>query len=142
MSQEGLPLSIIISPGNEYDSQKFIDILESIKIRINRGRPRSKPVELNADAAYDNNTIRVYLKRRGIKCNIPSNNRNRKKAKRGRPHRFDEQAYRKRGCAERFFGWLKTGFRRLATRYEQLNTCFIGLLNLACFLIYWRKTYP
>ena len=42
---------------------------------------------------------------------------------------------------ERFFGWLKSGFRTLATRYERLNTCFMGLLNLACFLIYWRKIF-
>jgi len=130
-----------MSPGSEHDSQMFIDVMESIKIHTIRGRPRSRPNELNADAAYDNKTIRSYLKRRGIKCNIPPNNRNRKNPKRGRPIRFDEKAYRNRGCVERFFGWLKTGFRRLATRYERLNTCFIGLLNLSCFLIYWRKTY-
>ena len=141
MSLEGLPLSILMSPGSEHDSQMFIDVMESIKIHTKRGRPRSRPNELNADDAYDNKTIRSYLKRRGIKCNIPPNNRNRKNPKRGRPIRFDEKAYRNRGCVERFFGWLKTGFRRLATRYERLNTCFIGLLNLSCFLIYWRKTY-
>ena len=80
---EGLPLSILISPGSEPDSQMFIDVMESIKIHTIRGRPRSRPNELNADAAYDNKTIRSYLKRRGIKCNIPPNNRNRRSPKNG-----------------------------------------------------------
>jgi transposase len=141
VSQEGLPLSILISPGSEHDSQRFIGVMESIGIYIRRGRPRCRPIELNADAAYDNKTIRSYLMGRGIKCNIPLNNRNRIKPKRGRPIRFDALVYSKRGCVERFFGWLKTGFRRLATRYESLNSCFLGLLNLACILIYWRKIY-
>ena len=81
---DGLPVSILISPGSEHDSQMFIDVMESIKIHTIRGRPRSRPNELNADAAYDNKTIRSYLKRRGIKCNIPPNNHNRKNSKRGR----------------------------------------------------------
>ena len=141
VSQEGLPLSILISSRNRHASQKFKCVMESIRIHIIKGRPRRRPTELNADSAYDNKTIRSYLKRRGIKCNIPLNNRNRKRPKRGRPIRFDDQAYLKRCCVERFFGWLKTGFRRLATRYERLNSCFMGLLNIAAFLMYWRKIH-
>jgi transposase len=39
---------------------------------------------------------------------------------------------------ERFFAWLKGGFRRLALRYERLLTIFAALVCLASFLIAWR----
>ena len=142
MSTEGLPLSLVLSPGNEHDSKRFVEVLNGIRIGKGIGRPRSKPVEVLADAAYDNKEIRLYLRRRGIKSNIPGNNRNHKTPKRGRPIRFNRQSYRLRGSVERFFGWLKASFRRLAIRYERLNICFMGLLNLACFIIYWRKVFP
>jgi transposase len=141
VSSEGLPLSLVLSPGNEHDSRRFVEVLTNIRIGKGIGRPRSRPFEVLADAAYDNNEIRLYLRRRGIKSNIPCNKRNWKTAKIGRPTRFNQQSYRKRGCIERFFGWLKSGFRRLTTRYERLNTCFMGLLNLACFIIYWKKVF-
>jgi transposase len=83
--------------------------------------------ELYADSAG----IRKYLRHRGIKANIPSNPRNRRKPKRGGPRRFDEEAYRRaRNSVERFFAWLKS-FKRI--RYERLATTF-----LACILAYLR----
>ena len=142
MSAEGLPLSLVLSPGNEYDSKRFVEVLNGIRIVKCIGRPRSRPLEVLADAAYDIKDIRLYLRRRGIKSNIPTNNRNRKAPKLGRPVRSNQQSYRLRGSVERFFGWLKARFRRLAIRYERLNICFMGLLNLACFLIYWKKVFP
>jgi transposase len=43
-----------------------------------------------------------------------------------------------RAAVERFFAWLKGGFRRLALRYERLSSTFAALVYLACFLIAWR----
>ena len=54
MSTEGLPLSLVLSPGNEHDSKRFVEVLNGIRIGKGIGRPRSKPVEVLADAAYDN----------------------------------------------------------------------------------------
>ena len=136
-----MPLSLVLSPGNEHDSRRFVEVLTNIRISKGIGRPLSRPFEVLADAAYDNNEIRLYLRRRGIKSNIPCNKRNWKTAKIGRPTRFNQKSYKKRGCIERFSGWLKFGLRGLATRYERLNTCFMGLLNLACFIIYWKKVF-
>jgi len=44
-----------------------------------------------------------------------------------------------RAAVERFFGWLKLGFRRIATRHERLDACFMGFILLAAFFIIWRK---
>ena len=61
MSSEGLPLSLVLSPGNEHDSRRFVEVLTNIRIGKGIGRPRSRPFEVLADAAYDNNEIRLHL---------------------------------------------------------------------------------
>ncbi len=102
-------------------------------------RPRTRPEEVVADAAYDTKEIRRYLRRRGIRANIPANIRNRRRAKRGRPTRLDKKGYSVgRSSVERFFGWLKGGFRRLIIRYERLKLTFLGFLHMACIAIYLR----
>ena len=65
VSSDSLPLAIIVGPGNEHDSLRFEKGTGSIRINIGRGRPRSKPHEVLADAAYDTELIRCYLRRRG-----------------------------------------------------------------------------
>jgi transposase len=68
-------------------------------INIGRGRPKTEPGEVSEDAAYDTESIRCYLRRRGIKSSIPSNKRNEKKPSRGRPTRFDNASHKKtRSC--------------------------------------------
>jgi hypothetical protein len=37
-----------------------------------------------------------------------------------------------RAAVERFFAWLKGGFRRLALRYERRLATFAALVHLAC----------
>lgn len=138
VSCEGFPLTIQISSGKEHDSQHFIEVLEDIKVKSSR-RPRTRPIEVLADSAYDNVSIRHYLRSRAIKSNIPTNTRNTKRRKRGRPTRFDHQTYVKRGAIERFFAWLKMGFRKLASRYERLNIVFKGLIDIACFILCWKR---
>ena len=66
------------------------------------------------------------------------NKRNQKKTYCGRPTRFDKESYKKRGAVERFFGWIKLGFRRIAPLHERLDECFAGLICLAAFMIIWR----
>jgi transposase len=138
VSSNSLPQVIIVGAGNEHDSRRFEQVVINVKINIGRGRPRTKPGEVLADAAYDTESIRYYLRRRGIKSSIPLNKRNQKKPSIGRPTRFDNESYRKRGAVERLFGWLKLGFRRVSLRHERLDACFTGLMLLASFLIIWR----
>jgi transposase len=115
--------------------------LKSLKgsgVKLGVGRPRRRPKELYAGSAYDSARIRAYLRRRGIRANIPSNIRSRRKPKRGRPRRFDEEGYRRvRSSVERFFAWLKS-FKRITIRYERLATTFLALVHIACILIYLR----
>jgi hypothetical protein len=58
----------VLSPGNEYDSKRFVEVLNGIRIGNGIGRPRSRLLEVLADAAYDIKDIRLYLRRRGIRA--------------------------------------------------------------------------
>jgi len=49
---------------------------------------------------------------------------------RGRPFKFDREAHRQRNVVERCVGWLKEN-RRVAVRYENLATNYLGMLKLA-----------
>jgi hypothetical protein len=89
VSSDSLPLVIIVGASNEHDGRRFEQVVSNIRINIDRGRPKTKPGEVLADAAYDTESIRCYLRRRGIKSSIPSNKRNQKKSSRGMPTRFD-----------------------------------------------------
>ena len=126
-----------ISAGNEHDSVYFTDLANTIELKGIRGRPKRRPSEINADPAYDTENIRNYLRKRGIKANIPVNKRNRKQPKRGRPFRFDKASYADRGAVERFNSWIES-FKRILVRFERLKVTFIAFLNLACMMILWR----
>jgi len=138
VSKEGVPLSIEISAANDHDSLYFIDLIDEISLKGERGRPRTRPDEVNADPAYDSDEIRSYLRGRGIKSNIPVNERNRKFPKRGRPTRLDKDGYmRNRSAVERFNAWIES-FKRILVRFERLAVCFMAAVNLACIRMVLR----
>jgi transposase len=116
----------------------FKEVVDSIRIKTpNRGRPHTRPKELIADAAYDTNEIRHYIRKRGIQSNIPINKRNTKTPRAGRPTRFNKESYKDRGAVERFFAWLLS-FKRIVIRHERLIKVYQAFINLANILILWR----
>jgi len=70
---------------HEHDSKHFREVIDGIRVRCGRGRPRTRPGEVTGDSAYDTRGGRAYLRRRGITANIPINIRNRRMPRRGRP---------------------------------------------------------
>ena len=135
--RDGLPLSVALFPANTHDSKTYKPTIEDFKIKTEIGRPITRPIAINCDSAYDSEEMRCYNTRRGIKSNIPVNERNRKNKKRGRAKRFKQLDYKFRRSVERAFAWL-TSFKRLALRYEVGERSFIGLIYLASSLILWR----
>jgi len=43
VTPQSLPLSVEIGLGNEHDSKRLISLLEGVKVRHGRGRPRTRP---------------------------------------------------------------------------------------------------
>ena len=128
---------MVLSAGNEHESVHFAAVADKIELKGIRGRPKRRPCEINADAAFDTENIRAYLRKRGIKANIPVNKRNRKQPKRGRPFRLDKASYANRAAVERFNSWIES-FKRILVRFERLKETFLAFVNLACMMILWR----
>ena len=99
-------------------------------------RVGKKPRRIHADTNYDTPLLRYYLRRKHVVANIPSRA---KKRHRGRPRLFDREALRKiRYTVERFFSWVKS-FRRIDSRYDRLESSFMGFVRIACSLILMRE---
>jgi len=117
VTKESLSISLVVGPGDEHDSRRFREVMDGIRVKYGRGRPSSRPGEVSGDSAYDTRDVRAYLRRRGIKANIPVNTRNRCRPRHGRLYKLDIEAYKRmRSSVERFSAWLTNGFRRLAIR--------------------------
>ncbi|QWK10875.1 MAG: transposase [Thermoflexus hugenholtzii] len=128
VNEDGLPLSVVVGPGNEHDRRRLEEVLGGLRVKKSgRGRARTRPKVIYADAAYDAKAIREGLRRRG------KGTRGGKRAFRRR--KADRKA---RSSVERFFGWRKGGFRRLTVRHERRLATFLAFVLLAGFLIAWR----
>jgi IS5 family transposase len=126
VNEDGLPLRVVVGPGNAHDRRRLEEA-------------RTRPKRVYADAADDAKAIREGLRRRGIRAGIPKNPR------RGKGTRGGKRAFRRRKAdrkarsrVERFFGWRKGGFRRRTVRHERRLSTFLAFVLLAGFLIAWR----
>lgn len=137
VDKNGLPLSVFIAPANIHDSKLYLPTVTDFKIKISVGRPVTRPESIIGDASYDTEAIRNYNAKRGIKSIIPVNPRNQKSKKRSRHNRFEEEIYKERDAVERFNGWIEAN-KKINVRYEQLETSYFGLIQLACALMIWR----
>jgi len=119
--ERGLPLRLAITPGQAHDITVAADLLAG----IGQGQI------LLADKAYDADWLREMVAKLGAWANIPPRS-NRKK-----PVYFSPCLYRDRNVIERFFNKLKY-FRRIATRYDKLGSCFLAMIKLAAIRLRLR----
>lgn len=128
-------MSIAVGLANEHDSRKLFPLMEGIEIRTG-GRPRKRPKEAYADKGYGVPLVRFYLAAKHVRAQIPRRGNKRNPDKQSS---FDMDGHRRnRSSVERFFGWLKGGFRRLAVRYERLASTFLALIRMVCSIMHWR----
>ncbi|MFI7288736.1 IS5 family transposase [Streptomyces anulatus] len=140
----GLPLSIVLTPGNAHDATAFGQVLDGIRVpRSATGRPRTTPNRVLGDKAYSSREIRRLLRRRGIATTIPERrdqiaNRKRRGTRGGRPPVFDQVVYRDRNVVERCFARLKQ-FRAIATRFDKLAVRYRAGIVLASLILWLRE---
>lgn len=139
----GLPLVVLIGPGQAGDSPMFEVLMEHLRVaRRGPGRPRSRPDRLRADKAYSSRAIRQHLRRRGIVAVIPEpddqkGHRKRRGTRGGRPVSYDTDDYKNRNVVERGFNQDKQ-WRGLATRYDKLALTYRGGAVLRAITL-WLK---
>lgn len=88
----------------------------------------------NADSAFDTQEARKTCFNHGLKPNIPENQRNRKKNKRGRKRIFNEDIYKHRFTSERSFAWIDK-FRALLVRFDRRDLYFLSEHYIAFAMI-------
>ena len=93
------------------------------------------PQRVIGDKAYDSNELDAELKTIGVEMIAPHNPTRKHKTQDARKLR----RYRRRWKIERLFAWILR-FRRIVTRYEVRAENFLGLLHLACLVIYLRHS--
>ena len=132
-----------LTEGQRHESTQLEAVLDAIRVPRRRGRPRKRPDVMALDKGYSYPKCRRLLRRRGIRHVIPErkDQREQRQAKGyrgGRPPRFDRALYRLRSWAERGVNRLKQ-WRRVATRYEKQALCYLGVVHLACIMIWLRS---
>ena len=68
----GLPMSVILTPGQAGDNPQLLPLLDQIRVgRDGPGRPRKRPERVLADKAYSHPSTRAALRARGIAFTSP-----------------------------------------------------------------------
>ena len=121
----GLPLVVLVGPGQGGDSPMLPALLELLRVaRIRPGRPRTTLTALPGDTAFSSRGTRAMRRSRGITAVIaePSDqvrHRKLREPKGGRPPAFDAHRYKDRNVVERSYNAIKQ-WCALATRYDKL----------------------
>jgi transposase len=110
----GLPLNILLSPGQAHESQFALRLLDGIGVQRQNGSMKRRGYAVLADKAYSGHALRSELKR------------------------FDRDAYRNRNVVERCFGRLKE-YRRIATRYDKTARNYLSMVKLGCIRLFYKK---
>jgi transposase len=118
----GLPLAIVLTPGQRHEARAFGDLVE--------GLARSTRCVIG-DVGYDADAIQEALLLRGILPVIPPNPVRRERVA------LDRDFYRFRNKIERLVNRLKQ-FRSVATRYDKTAPSFLSFVHIAAVCIWLR----
>ncbi len=116
----GNPVQFLLSPGNDHDSIHAVELLEKVPI---------KGSNILGDRAYGSQNIRAYITNQGASYTIPP------QSNASNPWPVDWWLYKERHLVECFFQKIKW-FRRVATRYDKLDSSFLAFVHLAAIIIW------
>jgi transposase len=114
------PLRLGLTAGQRHDAPQALPLLDGLA-----------PAYLIADRGYDSDPLVAALAARGTCAVIPP------RRKRHHPRVYDAARYAQRHSIERLFSRLKQ-FRRVATRYDKLDTHFLAFIHLAATVLWLR----
>ena len=115
----GNPVEFLLSAGNDHDCVHAVELLGTVEISGSN---------VLADRAYGAQAIREYISERGATYVIPP------QSNISKPWSVDWHLYKERHLIECFFQKIKW-FRRIATRYNKLDSSFLAFVYLAFIAI-------
>ncbi len=131
---------IAVTAGHAHDSPALARLFAELSVpRLGPGRPRTRPIALRGDKAYNGRPNRDLLHKPGVKAVIPEKGdaiarRKAEGSAGGRPLAFDAEDYKNRNVVERAFNKLKN-WRGLATRYDKHDLVYRGGVVLASIVL-------
>lgn len=123
---EDTAVEVKLTPGQAGDAPEFEELFEASTQRV------TDLDEVVADKAYDSWDIKFQVIDAGMPAHIPS------KSTATEEWPIDADAYKERNRVERLVNKMKQ-FRRIATRYEKLQSSFLGLIHLVLSFIKVRR---
>ena len=143
--KNGIPLSAVISSARTHDIKLVTDVVDNRVVKRpsnkNRTKGRRRLQHLCLDKAYNSEQEEQELIKRGYVLHIPPKRKRDKKdeIKVTTLYRSNRKKYSaKRWVIERTDSWHNR-FRKLFTRYEKKVENYLGLIQLSCCMIIYRK---
>lgn len=130
---DGGPLALVVAGANVHDTKLLAATLEAIVVE--RPQPtEAAPQHLCLDKGYDNPTGRAAAAQQGYVPHI----------RRIGEEKLDAQQERRyparRWVVERTLAWLSK-CRAILVRYDKKAQNYLGLLKLACALLWYRRVH-
>ena len=129
----GLPLGVETTPANGSERAMVVPLLDGVKVKTGKpGRPPKRVGVVACDKGYDSKEVRKDIRARGSRAQVPKRVWKGRAKPKGRPIKMDTPRFQ----AERAFSWFQRKYRRLVVRWERIEACFDGFLDLA-FVHIW-----
>ena len=147
--KNGIPLSVVISSASTHDIKRVTDVIDTTVIKrpspsykTKTGR-RKKLQHLCLDKAYNSETEEQELIKRGYVLHIPPKRKRDEKEEQEIKVTVQRCSNRKKHSAKRWViertnSWHNR-FRKLFTRYEKKVENYLGMVQLSCCMIIYRK---
>ena len=126
VEERGGPLAVAIAGANVHDAKLLAETLEAVVVE----RPEDEVEHLCLDKGYDNPSGREAAEQAGYVPHIRRIGEEKKKLKGRKKAR--------RWVVERTLAWLQK-CRGLLVRYEKKAANYLGLIQLACALLWLRR---
>ena len=125
----GGPLAVVVAPANQPDAQLLEATIEAVVVE--RPAPDELEQHLCLDKGYDNPTSRETVDAFAYVPHIRTirDECHPRRAGRRKPRRW---------VVERTFAWLRK-CRAILVRYNKKALNYLGLLQLACALLWYRR---
>ena len=147
--KKGIPLSVVISSASIHDIKLVTDVVDNVVIhkrplsyKTKTTGKRRKIQHLCLDKAYNSEPEEQELIKRGYVLHIPPK-RKRGEEEEGTKITAQRCSNRKKHSAKRWViertnSWHNR-FRKLFTRYEKKVKNYLGLVQLSCCMIIYKK---
>ena len=123
MTGRGHPRVLKLAPGQAADAPHAADLLA--------GQKRGTVKVVVGDKGYDSDAIAAKVRSLRARVGIPP------RANRTHRRRYSTVLYKGRNVVERFWSKVKQ-CRRVATRFDKLDVCYLAFVHLAAILVVLR----